>query len=362
MLSCTIVKRFDDFHLRVELEAGDEVVVLLGPSGAGKSLTLQSVAGLVKPGEGRISLNQRALFDADRRIQLSPQERRVGYVFQNYALFPHLTVAGNVGYGLHRLKRDQRRARIAEVLRMVRLEAFMERRPDQLSGGQQQRVALARALATDPELLLLDEPFAALDAPIRTELRREFLALRRQLGIPALFVTHDLEEAAVLADRIVVIVDGQVRQSGPTRQILDQPADADVADLVQARNILKGKLVWRGEAPVVETRIGTLPVDSGRAGGLDGAVNVVIRPEVIRIVRDDRPLGPLRDDAMVCGVVLEVLDHGARSIVYVDVGGQPIEVALSPTAARRQSLAAGAAVRLSIPPDDIYLMSGHSGD
>ena len=356
MLNCAISKRFDDFQLRVEFEAGDEVVVLLGPSGAGKSLTLQSVAGLVKPDGGRIALNDRVLFDAGSRVQLSPQQRRVGYVFQSYALFPHLTVAGNVGYGLHRLKRDQRRTRIAEVLRMVHLEAFMERRPDQLSGGQQQRVALARALATEPELLLLDEPFAALDAPIRIQLRREFLSLRRQLGIPALFVTHDLEEAAVLADRIVVIVDGEIRQSGPTRQILDQPADADVAELVQARNILEGTLVWRGEEPAVETPIGTLPVDSGRATRLDGAVNVVIRPEVIRIVSDDRPLDRLRGDAFVCGVVLEVLDHGTRSVVYVDVQGQSIEVALSPTAARRQSLASGASVRLSIPPDDIYLM------
>lgn len=357
MLELAAAKRFGDFQLDVELTIGDEIVVLLGPSGAGKSLTLQSIAGLVAPDRGRIVLNRRTLFDAGQKINLRPQARRVGYVFQNYALFPHLSVADNVGYGLHGLSAADRRERVAALLASVRLDGFEERKPAQLSGGQQQRVALARALAIEPEILLLDEPFAALDAPVRADLRRQFLRLRRRSGIPALFVTHDLEEASMLADRMAVIIDGSIRQVGPPRQVLDAPNDAEVAGLVQARNLLPGVVIDHEGRSEVRTPIGVFHAGC-ECLAPKSAVTVMIRPEVIRVVQPDRPMSRLRDDLIVSGVVEEILDYGVRTVVWVDVDGSVLEISLSPTAAMRQRLARGDDVRLSIPHGDVHVMGG----
>lgn len=355
MLELSAAKRFGDFHLDVELAVDDEVVVLLGPSGAGKSLTLQSIAGLVEPDRGRIAVNGRVLFDAERKANLRPQARRVGYVFQNYALFPHLSVADNVGYGLHNLPAPVRRERVSALLASVRLDGFEDRHPRELSGGEQQRVALARALAIEPEILLLDEPFSALDAPVRADLRREFLSLRRRTGIPALFVTHDLEEASMLADRLAVIIAGSIRQVGPPRQVLDRPLDPEVAALVQARNLLPGVATCDDDGMKVRTPIGQLEAARDCLEP-DAAVSVMIRPEVIRIVQPDRPLSRLRDDLIVSGVVEEILDYGVRTVVWVDVAGTVLEISLSPTAAMRQRLQVGDDVRLSIPHSDVHLM------
>lgn len=354
MLKIDITKRLGDFRARVALEAADEVIVLFGPSGAGKSVTLQMVAGLVAPDGGRIELNGRTLYDREARVNLPSRLRRVGYVFQHYALFPHLSVAENVGYGLNRVPKAERRRRVAEVLEVVQLGALAERRPAQLSGGQQQRVALARALAVEPEILLLDEPFAALDGPIRAELRWEFLALRRRLGAPTVFVTHDLEEAALLADRLVVLVDGAVRQIGPPREVLLRPGDRQVAELVQARNILPGRLVT-GEGTWVQTGIGLLQVEPGALADGD-AVDAIIRPDTIRVVHEDRPVERLRDDTVVEGVVAEVVDYGTRMLAHVAVQGVTLEVSLAATSTRRVELQAGQVVRLAIPPGDVHVV------
>ncbi|RIK42480.1 MAG: hypothetical protein DCC58_10935 [Chloroflexi bacterium] len=356
MLRLDIAKTLGPFTLNIAFEADDEVIVLFGPSGSGKSLTLQMIAGLMAPDSGSIELAGRPVFDTAAGINLKTRQRRIGYVFQNYALFPHLNVAENIGYGIHHLPRAERERRVTELLRMVRLTGMEQRRPRELSGGQQQRVALARALATEPDALLLDEPFAALDAPIRVELRREFLALRKRLGIPAIFVTHDLEEASVLADRLVAVVGGRVRQIAPAREVLGQPRDRAVAELVQARNILPGELVHQSDACHIRTAIGEwrsphclqLPA---------GPVDVVIRPEVIRIVQEGRPAERLSRDLSLTGTLTELLDYGTRTVAYVDVNGTTLEVSLSPVAAQRTALAVGLAVRLSIPPEDIHVMA-----
>lgn len=347
MLTLHARKTLGDFHLDIALQTETEIVVLLGPSGAGKSLTLQSVAGLVTPDTGRIELDGRTLFDSTAGINLPPQQRRVGYVFQNYALFPHLTVAKNIGYGLHALPKSQRAARVAEVIDLVRLAGLEDRHPHQLSGGQQQRVALARALAVEPEILLLDEPFAALDAPIRARLRQEFRALQQRLGIPALFVTHDLEEAAVLASRIAVVIDGRIHQYGPTREILDHPANRQVAELVRAGNILPGTI----RDGSVNTAIGTLPVrDLNVPDG--SAVEVVIRSEAIGIVT----IG----EAGIPGIIEDVIDHGARIAVLVNVNGTTLEATTSPAAARQLALSAGQQVTLVIHPEDVHVIASGS--
>ncbi len=202
------------FRVRPKFTAGAEIVVLFGPSGAGKSLTLRTLAGLVRPAAGRIRLNNRVLDDVERGIHLRPQDRRLGYVPQNYALFPHLTVFDNVAYGLRRAPAAERRPRVISLLERMRLENRADWRPGELSGGQQQRAALARALAPSPEILLMDEPLGAVEESLRMELREEVRRIQTQDQIPVVLVTHNLAEAYSLAERLVVIVEGVVRQSG----------------------------------------------------------------------------------------------------------------------------------------------------
>jgi molybdate transport system ATP-binding protein len=269
------------------------VAVLFGPSGAGKTLTLQCLAGLIRPDTGRIVVDDRVLFDSATGVDLRPQHRRVGYVFQGYALFPHLTVGQNVAFGLRDRPRAERLARAAEVMERLGLGGLEHRRPGELSGGQRQRVALGRALAIDPPLLLLDEPLSALDAPLRRSLRDELRAILRGWGTAAVLVTHDFTEAYQLADRIVIYQGGRVIQSAPRAELLWQPASEAVARIMGLRNVRHGTVVkatpdriqisWRGlmlEAVNSPTR-SYLPSP-------DSAIAFFIRPEYVRLVRKDR--------------------------------------------------------------------------
>ena len=197
MLDVSIYRPLDGFTLDVSFTTETPMSALVGPSGSGKTLTLRAVAGVFTPDAGRIVLDGETLFDSERGIDLSPQARRVGYVPQQYALFPHLNVQENVGFGLRGVDADTRRRRIGELLELVGLDGLGKRRPSQLSGGQQQRVALARALIVQPHILLLDEPFSALDAGIRQPLRSSLLELQETLGFRALLVTHDPADAAI---------------------------------------------------------------------------------------------------------------------------------------------------------------------
>jgi molybdate transport system ATP-binding protein len=212
------------FSLEVAFASDQDVVVLFGPSGAGKSLTLQAIAGLTTPDAGRIVAGERVLFDAERRIRVPARRRDVGYVFQDYALFPHLTVAQNVAFGLKRgwpwyLPRGER-LRLEEVLDIFELTPLRHSPPRDLSGGQRQRVALARALIRRPSLLLLDEPFSALDALLRAKMRRELLNVQARFKVPVILITHDPEDVAALAETVVVYDAGRISQVLPL-------ADAD---------------------------------------------------------------------------------------------------------------------------------------
>jgi molybdate transport system ATP-binding protein len=210
-LSLHIERALGDFALDVRFEADGGVTALFGPSGAGKTLTLRAIAGLITPDAGRIVVAGRTLFDSSAGIDLAPRERRIGYLFQQYALFPHLTLAENVGYGLHRLPKPARADRIVALLELVGLEGFERRRPHELSGGLQQRGALARALAPEPDLLLLDEPFAAIDLGTRRRLRAELRRIQQATATPMLLVTHDPAEVRQLADTLVVFENGRGR-------------------------------------------------------------------------------------------------------------------------------------------------------
>src|ERR1700754_764341 len=287
----------------VSVEIGEgEFFVLLGPSGSGKSTLLRAIAGLTGVSHGRISLHGRDV------THMSAKERGVGLVFQNYALFRHMTVADNIEFALRvrRVRAADRRQRRQELLRLVALEGMDERMPAQLSGGQQQRVAVARALAHKPEVLLLDEPFGALDAKIREELRRTIRQVQRELNITTVLVTHDQEEAFALADRIGVMNLGRLLESGKPDELYARPATRFVATFLGAANLLLARQTEQG------IRFGAIPVNARRVekleGGREQEVVAVLRPEEVELAptRDN-----LRTNFIANGIVEEQVFTGA---------------------------------------------------
>ncbi len=289
MLSVDIRARKGDFLLEPSFEAPDELVVLIGASGSGKSLTLKAIAGLLEPDVGRIVLPDGTVaFDANAGINLPPQQRNVGYVVQELALFPHLSVRQNIEFAIGHWPAPKRGERVRELVSLLGLQSMEDRRPGEISGGQQQRVALARALAAEPRLLLLDEPFAALDSSLRAMLRRELTALRRRFALTALFVTHDIIEAYALADHIVAYHDGRVLQSGTRDEIFYHPGCVEVAQLVDVRNFVPGDVIGRepGLAVVRTASFTTQVPDTNGAPG--DAVFLCVRPEHIIVLREGR--------------------------------------------------------------------------
>jgi ABC-type Fe3+/spermidine/putrescine transport system ATPase subunit len=357
MLEVDLHKRLPRIELRARFRLADETLVLFGPSGAGKSLTLKLLAGIETPDAGTLRNGGRVLFDAESGVNVPPQGRRVGYVPQHSALFPHLSVLENVAFpltgGARRVPAPTR-ARALELLELVGLAERAAERPGRLSGGQQQRVALARAVAAAPELLLLDEPFAALDAPVRGELRGELRAWQRELRVPMIFVTHDLEEAAVLADRVAVMLDGKLRQLDTVRAVLDTPADRAVAELVQARNIVPGRLTRGPGGAAVRVSFGVALV--GPTPLPDGAaVCLVVRPEALRLEPEDDTAGA--DELRWPGRLAELVDHGARVVALVDVLGARLEASLAPQAVARAGLRPGAAVNVIVAPSALHVVA-----
>ncbi|MDA8235674.1 MAG: ABC transporter ATP-binding protein [Clostridia bacterium] len=286
MLEVRITKSLKQFTLQTEFRVGKETVALLGPSGAGKSLTLRCLAGLLEPDEGTIRLNDRVLFDSSGRVNLPARERKIGYVFQNYALFPHLTVQQNIEYGIFYLKSGERRDKTMGMLRRMRLEDQGDRYPGQLSGGQQQRVAMARALVTEPELLLFDEPFSALDTAVRGKLQKELAGLWEEFGIPILLVTHSLDEAYVLCSKIAIIEAGMVIQLDEKEKVLRRPANRAVARFTGTKNIFDGTVVAVNDEEIL-IRSNQCLVKAPPAAFQPGeSISFFNRPEDVSIVRD----------------------------------------------------------------------------
>ena len=234
-LTVDIQLHVGDFDLKSAFESFEGITALFGPSGAGKTLTLRSVAGLTKGTRGRIVLSGRTLLDSSAGIDLPSRSRQIGYVFQQYALFPHLSVEKNVGYGIAARPPAEVRDRVHALLELVGLEGLSGRRPAELSGGQQQRVAIARALATQPEILLLDEPFAAVDVRMRKRLRAELRRIQEATATPMLLVTHDLAEVRQLADHMVLMDQGRVVRAGPTAELLSEPMHPLLDELSEER-------------------------------------------------------------------------------------------------------------------------------
>jgi molybdate transport system ATP-binding protein len=311
-----------DFDLKLALDVA-RTVALVGPSGAGKTSTLRVVAGLARPSDGHVSLGDEAWLDTARGVDLRPEERRVGLVFQEYALFPHMSVRANVAYG--------GRERVDELLERFHIAHLANAHPAKLSGGERQRVALARALARDPAVLLLDEPLAALDAHTKAQVRGELSELLRGLDLPTLLVTHDYEDAAALADEVGVIVDGTLRQLAAPAELVARPRDAFVASFTGA-NLLHGTARRAGDS-LTEVRLaGGEHVLSSDPG--EGEVGVVVYPWEISVARSHSVDSALN---VVHGEIGSLVEIGNR--VRVRIG--PITAEVTASSAERLELARG---------------------
>jgi len=323
-----------------------EFVVLLGPSGCGKTTTLRMVAGFVQPSRGRI------LIGGEDVTRVAPRARNIGMVFQNYALFPNMSVAGNIAFGLRQkgASRAGTRARVAELLELIQMPGRGESLITTLSGGQQQRVALARALAVSPRVLLMDEPLGALDARLREAMQLELAAMQRRLGITTILVTHDQQEAMVLADRIVVMADGRIQQTGTPDQLYQHPSNRFVAEFVGFNNILAGRVgaVNAGRAQIVLRGGHRVWVPTRRQPQPGDSVKLAIRPQHVEI--SERQAG---SGSSLSGQVEERRFLGNR--VNYSVRLPLDEVVLAECPAERPPLAPGTTVSVSWPTERAHL-------
>ncbi len=310
MLEVSVKKALTGFNLDVQFSVDREILAILGPSGSGKTMTLQCIAGLFHPDEGHIKLDNKVLLDTAGKISLKPKVRGVGFVFQNYALFPHLTVEDNIAYGIIGREKADIKTRVADLMEKMHIGGLGRRYPRQLSAGQQQRVALARAIAPEPAVLLLDEPFSALDAQVKERLELELLNLQDFYKGHILFVTHNLAEGYKMASKIAVYESGRIVQCDDKQKVIEAPANRTVARLTGVRNIMQGTIesVDGTKARVMVPELcGILNVIKADTAGfsIGQSVYIGIRPEYVHIV--DHPgdnVFPCKADRIVDGVSL----------------------------------------------------------
>ena len=348
--------------LDVELTAKQgEILAILGPSGSGKTTVLRSIAGLYQPRSGRITCDNHHWFDSEQGLNLPTRQRPVGFMFQDYALFPHLNIQQNIVTALGHMKKDRRKGRVIELLQMVNMAGLGPRYPHQLSGGQRQRIALARALAREPKVLLLDEPFSSVDHQTRRKLVRELVQLRAQLNMPIIHVTHDLREARRIADRISIIHHGKTLQTDTPANIMSKPDNAEVAHLTGHYNIFTGEvrkhdtdsrktyLQWCGyqlETPYRPT------LEIGKK------TDWLIPSENIILHRRDRPSKGERENP-ISGTVEEFIPLGESSAITMKVqaAGQYLSLSIPTHVARRNHIEKDSAITVSLLCEGIHLMA-----
>lgn len=356
MLDFDVKKSFGDFTLQVAERVEREWLVLLAPSGAGKSLLLNLISGLVRPEAGHVRLAGETLFDQARRIDRPIRARRIGYLFQDFALFPHLTVAENIAFGLPR-GRDAGAA-VVHWVRLFQLQGREGAYPGELSGGQQQRVALARTLASEPQVLLLDEPFSSLDRRIRELLYREVQGLKAGLDLPVILVTHDFVEAQLLGDRVAVLENGRVLESGAKASIFDHPRRHETARFLGVDNVLPVTLLPEKAGAPLEVALGglTLTVERERPVPSGGPVYLCIHAADVRLLLDKGP----RPNS-VPATILRIQPQAGTNRVTVGArlpdgsDGPELETLVDDYVLGRHDILPGAQVTLWLPGDKLFL-------
>lgn len=348
--------------LDVQLECrSSELLALVGPSGSGKTTILRAIAGLYHPENGNIICQQEVWQNSDQQFFLPAHQRHVGLVFQNYALFPHMTVLKNIQQALSDIPKQQRHSQALDLLKKVHLEGLEYRYPKTLSGGQQQRVAVARALARNPKVLLLDEPFSAVDQVTRRKLYRELLALREKLAMPMIIVTHDLEESTLLADRIAILHKGQVLQTGTPKSVSAQPATATVARLMDQQNLFTAQ-VLEHDLPGNKTRIRwherVLEANCQPQFKVNEKVCWMIQSANVLLHRRDRPSNGDKENPLQ-GEVIEYMESSGLSNMLVQIDRElNINIAISVPlhVAKRNGLGLNENIGISLLSEGIHLM------
>ncbi len=359
-----VTKRFSEDavalnDLSLDVQDG-EFLILVGPSGCGKTTALRIVAGLEKPTSGRITIGDRVVND------VSPRDRDIAMVFQNYALYPHMTVYKNLAFGLkeRRTPKPEIERRVQEVSSILGLDELLKRRPAQLSGGQRQRVAMGRALVREPKAFLLDEPLSNLDAKLRVQMRAELKRIHHRLGITTIYVTHDQVEAMTLGDRIVVMSAGEVQQIGRPQEVYRHPANIFVAGFIGSppMNLLRGS--------VREGRVQAGDLEFARGGVPDGDVVVGVRPEALSVANDGMPsfdftvdvVEPLGDEAVIHGTTAgSVVESGAEEMEEIPLLAAGARAAVVARFLPDEEPSPGETLRLGISAERIMLFDAHSG-
>jgi molybdate transport system ATP-binding protein len=308
------------FSMHCSFDADSDFVVLFGCSGSGKTTALRCIAGLENPDAGTIKINDTVYFDSRKKVNISPQKRKIGYMFQENALFPHMNVRQNIEFGLKGLSSSSKTEKVNEMLGLVGIDELEFAYPDELSGGQKQKVALARALAPSPEVLLLDEPFSALDTVVRLKLRKELRTIQKKLGIPVIFITHDPVEAFTMADRMAVFDNGRVQQLGSPEEVFYHPKTRYVAELVGFSNLFDDAVIERhgqGDECTFLWSLGTeitAPYIRRIAGD---KVSWGIRPENIELVDSENAYATQKEERknLLDGVIRNVVNKGSSRIM-----------------------------------------------
>jgi molybdate transport system ATP-binding protein len=345
------------FSLDISLEAPPGITILFGPSGAGKSTFLDCVAGLAQPDDGRIAVGESVLFDSSSGIHLPPQERRIAYVFQSLALFPHLTVEENVEYGLHDLPEPQRRERTAEILQVFHVEKLKHQRPGHISGGEKQRTALARSLVTNPLILLLDEPLTGLDAELKSAIVEDLRAWNAAKRIPILYVTHSRDEVDALGERVIAIENGRVVSHGLPMDVLGAPRRKRLAQTAGFENLLAGTVLdLREPDGVMRVRLGEsaceieVPLGYATTGH---RVQIAIRAGDI-LLAAERPRGLSARNILEARISF-LEQRGTMFIAHVDCGVMFV-AHVTPGAVRALELSAGKQVWLVLKTHSCHLV------
>ncbi len=338
----------------------NEIFVIVGPSGSGKTTILRSICGLYHATSGKISCNGQDWIDTEKNLSIPVQQRRIGMMFQHYALFPHLTAQQNIILAYGHIEKSKRATRARELLSLVNMQGLEARYPHELSGGQQQRVALARALAREPNVLLLDEPFSSVDQQTRRKLLRELVRIRHQFNMPIILVTHDLDEARMLADKMCVIHHGQTLQTAPPAIIMTKPVSAVVARLVGLDNVFAGTIEQHDtetQTTIIRWHEYRLTTPYRPEFEIDSEIDWVIPSENLILHRRDRPSKGERENP-IKGSIKEFIPLGENSSILISVNDHQQSLSMSvPThVARRNRLDTGGEVSVSLLTEGIHLM------